>query len=93
MEFTYNNTIYTSTRKSALYAQGDKKVAPILQTKDNIFEVDQYMESMEEAPSQRSQAKQRKAADRHHRALEFNEDDHVLLHNLEGHAQQSVGQR
>ena len=68
--------------------EGGKKVPPILHTKDKIFEAEKYVEDWEEAYKkvkealQRTQAKQKKAADRHRRHLEFALGDWVLLRGL-----------
>ena len=65
--------------------EGGKKVPPILHTKDKFFEADKYKASMDESYQKvklallKTQAKQKKAADRHLRSLEFAEGDWVLL--------------
>ena len=57
----------------------------ILLTKDKIFEADKYVEDWQQAYAkvkyalQRIQEKHKKAADKHHRHLEFVEADWVLL--------------
>ncbi|MCO5584164.1 hypothetical protein L7F22_038087 [Adiantum nelumboides] len=62
-----------------------KKVPPILQTKDNIFEVDKYVQNTNEAyrkvklTLEKTQSKKKKAADRHRRELVFSLGDWVLL--------------
>ncbi|MCO5594762.1 hypothetical protein L7F22_048795 [Adiantum nelumboides] len=65
--------------------EGGKKVPPILQTKDKIFEADKYVQNMDEAyrkiklALEKTQSKQKKAADRHCRELVFSLGDWVLL--------------
>ena len=58
---------------------------PILHTRDKIFEADRYVEGWEEAYKkvkyalEKSQAKQKRAADLHRRELLFEKNDWVLL--------------
>ena len=58
---------------------------PILHTKDKIFEANPYVQSMDETYQkikyalERTQAKQKRAANMHRRELVFNEQDWVLL--------------
>ncbi|MCO5575982.1 hypothetical protein L7F22_029789 [Adiantum nelumboides] len=65
--------------------EGDKKVQPILQTKDKIFEADKYVQNTDETyrkiklAFEKTQSKQKKAADRDHRKLVFSLGDWVLL--------------
>ncbi|MCO5605291.1 hypothetical protein L7F22_059473 [Adiantum nelumboides] len=65
--------------------EGGKKVPPILQTKDKIFEADKYVQNTDEAyrkiklALEKTQSKQKKAADRHCRELVFSLGDWVLL--------------
>ncbi|MCO5587679.1 hypothetical protein L7F22_041630 [Adiantum nelumboides] len=50
VEYAYNNTVHTSTGKAPFeIVEGGKKVPPILQTKDKTFEVDKYMQNIDEA--------------------------------------------
>ena len=50
VEYAYNNTIYSSTDKAPFeIVEGGCKVPPILQTKDKIFEADNFVESLDEA--------------------------------------------
>ena len=86
VEYAYNNTVHSSTGKAPFeIVEGGKKVPPILHTKDKIFEADQYVQSMDETYQkikyalERTQAKQKRAADIHRRELVFNEHDWVLL--------------
>ncbi|MCO5557801.1 hypothetical protein L7F22_011373 [Adiantum nelumboides] len=45
VEYAYNNTVHTSTGKAPFeIVEGGKKVPPILQTKDKIFEADKLRE-------------------------------------------------
>lgn len=86
VEYAYNNTVHSSTGKAPFeIVEGGKKVPPILQTKDKIFEADRYVENCEEAYKkvkyalEKSQAKHKRAADSHRRKLLFKENDWVLL--------------
>ncbi|MCO5588669.1 hypothetical protein L7F22_042628 [Adiantum nelumboides] len=61
--------------------EGGKNVPPILHTKDKIFEADKYVQDMDEmykkvkVALEKTQAKQRKAADRHRREVVFSLED------------------
>ncbi|MCO5555027.1 hypothetical protein L7F22_008566 [Adiantum nelumboides] len=86
VEYAYNNTVHTSTGKAPFeIVEGGKKVPPILHTKDKIFEADKYVQNTDEAYKkiklalEKTQSKQKKAADRHHRELVFSLGDWVLL--------------
>ncbi|MCO5598916.1 hypothetical protein L7F22_053015 [Adiantum nelumboides] len=65
--------------------EGGKKVPPILHTKDKIFKADKYVQNTDEAYKkiklalEKTQSKQKKAADRHRRELVFSLGDWVLL--------------
>ncbi|MCO5568121.1 hypothetical protein L7F22_021817 [Adiantum nelumboides] len=76
VEYAYNNTVHTSTGKAPFeIVEGGKKVPPILQTKDKIFEADKYVQNTDEAyrkitlALEKTQSKQKKAADHHRREL------------------------
>ncbi|MCO5592409.1 hypothetical protein L7F22_046412 [Adiantum nelumboides] len=66
-------------------SEGGKKVPPILQTKEKIFEADKYVQNTDEAyrkiklALEKSQFKQKKATDRHRCELVFSLGDWVLL--------------
>ncbi|MCO5597769.1 hypothetical protein L7F22_051851 [Adiantum nelumboides] len=86
VEYAYNNTVHTSTGKVPFeIVKGGKKVPPILQTKDKIFEVDKYMQNTDETHRkiklalEKTQFKQKKATDRHRRELVFSLGEWVLL--------------
>ncbi|MCO5607579.1 hypothetical protein L7F22_061776 [Adiantum nelumboides] len=86
VEYAYNNTVHTSAGKAPFeIVEGGKKVPPILQTKDKIFEADKYVQNTDEAYTkiklalEKTQSKQKKAADRHRRELIFSLGDWVLL--------------
>ncbi|MCO5558132.1 hypothetical protein L7F22_011709 [Adiantum nelumboides] len=86
VEYAYNNTVHTSTGKAPFeIVEGGKKVPPILQTKDKIFEADKYVHNTDEAyrkiklALEKTQSKQKKATDRHRRELVFSLGDWVLL--------------
>ncbi|MCO5595093.1 hypothetical protein L7F22_049131 [Adiantum nelumboides] len=82
VEYTYNNTVHSSTGKAPFeIVKGGKKVPPILHTKDKIFEADKYVQDMDEMYKkvkvvlEKTQAKQKKAADRHRREVVFSLGD------------------
>ncbi|MCO5599335.1 hypothetical protein L7F22_053436 [Adiantum nelumboides] len=86
VEYAYNNTVHTPTGKAPFeIVEGGKKVPSILQTKDKIFEVDKYVQNTDKAyrkiklALEKTQSKQKKAADRHCRELVFSLGDWVLL--------------
>ncbi|MCO5595720.1 hypothetical protein L7F22_049766 [Adiantum nelumboides] len=86
VEYAYNNTLHTSTGKAPFeIVEGGKKVPPILQTKDKIFDADKYVQNTDEGYKkiklavEKTQSKQKKAADRDRRELEFSLGDWVLL--------------
>ncbi|MCO5559675.1 hypothetical protein L7F22_013276 [Adiantum nelumboides] len=65
--------------------EGGKKVPPILQTKDKIFEADKYVQNTDEAyrkiklALEKTQSKQKKVVDHHRHELVFSLGDWVLL--------------
>ncbi|MCO5603910.1 hypothetical protein L7F22_058065 [Adiantum nelumboides] len=65
--------------------EGAIKVPPFLSMKDKIFEADKYTRDLDTAfakvreTSQKSQERQKKAADRHRRDLKLKENDWVFL--------------
>ena len=74
VEFAYNNTVHSSTRKAPFEIIYEKVILPpILRTKDEILATDEYVRDLETAFSQvrtaieRSQEKHKKAADKHRR--------------------------
>ncbi|MCO5567294.1 hypothetical protein L7F22_020984 [Adiantum nelumboides] len=86
VEYAYNNTVHSSTGKAPFeIAEGGKKVPPRLHTKDKIFEAHKYVQDMDEmyrkvkVALEKTQAKQKKAADRHQREVVFSLGDWVLL--------------
>ncbi|MCO5599736.1 hypothetical protein L7F22_053841 [Adiantum nelumboides] len=74
VEFAYNNTIHTSTRKAPFeIVEGGQKVAPILCTKDKIFKADHFVEDLVTSFAKikealkKSQEHHKKASDKHRR--------------------------
>ncbi|MCO5598973.1 hypothetical protein L7F22_053072 [Adiantum nelumboides] len=86
VEYAYNNIVHTSIGKAPFeIVEGGKKVPPILQTQDKIFEGDKYVQNTDEAyrkiklALEKTPSKQKKAADRHRRELVFSLGDWVHL--------------
>ncbi|MCO5553853.1 hypothetical protein L7F22_007379 [Adiantum nelumboides] len=84
VEYAYNNKVHSSTGKAPFeIVEGGEKVPPIFHTKDKIFEADRYVEGWQEAYKkvkydlEKTQAKQKRAADSHRRELLFKENDWV----------------
>ncbi|MCO5583898.1 hypothetical protein L7F22_037815 [Adiantum nelumboides] len=78
--------VHSSTGKAPFeIVEGGKKVPPILHTEDKIFEADKYVQDMDEmykkvkVALEKTQAKQKKATDRHRREVVFSLDNWVLL--------------
>ena len=72
LEYAYNNTVHTSTRKTPFeIIEGRPKIPPILQTHEQIFEVDEYVRDVRSAfqkikeALKQAQEKQKLAADKH----------------------------
>ncbi|MCO5588624.1 hypothetical protein L7F22_042581 [Adiantum nelumboides] len=87
VEYAYKNTVHSSTDKAPFeIVEGGKKVPPILHTKDKIFGAHKYVQDMDEmykkvkVALEKTQAKQKKAADYHRREVVFSLGDWVLLH-------------
>ena len=86
VEYAYNNTVHTSTGKTPFeIVEGRHKIPPILKMKGDIFATDEYVRDINDAfqkiqdAIKASQEKQKRAADKHRRPLEFKEDAWVLL--------------
>ena len=72
LEYAYNNTIHTSTRKSPFeVTEGCPKIPLILRTNEQIFATDEYVRDVKDAfqkikeALQRAQEKQKQVADKH----------------------------
>ncbi|MCO5553910.1 hypothetical protein L7F22_007436 [Adiantum nelumboides] len=83
--FAYN-TVDTSIGKAPfVIVEGGKKVPPILCTKDKIFEANHFVEDLATSFAkkiealQKSQERNKKAADKHRRQIDMKEGDWVLL--------------
>ncbi|MCO5609283.1 hypothetical protein L7F22_063509 [Adiantum nelumboides] len=86
VEYAYNNTVHSSTGKAPFeIVEGGKKVPPILHTKDKIFEANKYVQDMDEmykkvkVALEKTQAKQKKAADSHRCEVVFSLGDWVKV--------------
>ena len=98
VEYAYNNTIHTSTGKAPFeIIEGRPKPPLILKVKDNIFAADEYVRDIQDAFQkireniQASQQKQKRAADKHRRPLEFKDDEWVLLKFSKARLRQRTG--
>ena len=86
MEFAYNNTIHSSTRKAPFERiYGRPLLLPIMVTKEKIFSADEFISDFESSYTQvkraieRSQEKQKREADKHRRNLDLKVGQYVLL--------------
>ncbi|MCO5581268.1 hypothetical protein L7F22_035146 [Adiantum nelumboides] len=99
VEYVYNATVHTSTGKVPFeIVEGGKKVAPILQTKDKIFDVDKYVQNTDEAYKkikialEKTQSKQTKVADCYRHELVFSLGNWVLLRFEKGQVKENERQ-
>ena len=72
LEYAYNNTVHTSTRKTPVeIIEGHPKIPPILQTQEQIFAANKFVQGVRDAfqkikeALKRAQEKQKLAADKH----------------------------
>ena len=82
VEYAYNNTVHSSTGKSPFeIIEGRPKVPPILRMHQNIFVADEYVRDIQTSfdkikdAIKITQLKQKSAADKHRRSLDFKVDD------------------
>ncbi|MCO5575827.1 hypothetical protein L7F22_029632 [Adiantum nelumboides] len=100
VEYAYTNTVHTSTGKVPFeIMEGGKKVPPILQTKDKIFEADKCVQNTDEAyrkiklAHEKTQSKQKKATDCHRRELVVSLGDWVRLRFEKARARKMKGKK
>ncbi|MCO5601606.1 hypothetical protein L7F22_055729 [Adiantum nelumboides] len=86
IEYTYNNTVHTSTGKAPFEViEGRPKSSLLLKVHGKIFAADEYSRDLKESFQKIkeaisiSQQKQKAAANKHRRALAFKENHWVLL--------------
>ena len=86
VEYAYKNTIHTSTGKTPFeIIERQRKVSPILRMKGDIFAADENVRDINDGfqkvrdAIKASQEKQKHAADKHRRPLEFKEEAWALL--------------
>ncbi|MCO5612987.1 hypothetical protein L7F22_067260 [Adiantum nelumboides] len=86
VEYAYNNTVHTSTRKAPFEViEGRPKSPLLLKVHGKIFVADEYSRDLKESFQKIKEAisiaqqKQRAAANKDRRALAFKENDWVLL--------------
>ncbi|MCO5581109.1 hypothetical protein L7F22_034985 [Adiantum nelumboides] len=86
LEYAYNNTVHTSTRKAPFEViKGRPKSTLLLKVHGKIVAADEYSRHLKESFQKIKEAisiaqqKQKAAANKHRRALAFKENDWVLL--------------
>ena len=86
VEYAYNNTIHTSTRKTPFeIVEGRPKLPLMVKYLGNVFAEDEYSQDLSESFQKVkdsisiAQHKQKLAIDKHRQALVFKENDWVLL--------------
>ena len=98
VEYAYNNTVHSSTGKSPFeIIEGRPKFPPILRMHQNIFASDEYVRDLQTSFEKIKDAikithlKQKIAADKHRRSLEFKVDGWVLLKFPKARLRQTTG--
>ena len=98
VEYAYINTVHSSTGKSPFeIIEGRPKVPPILRMHQNIFAADEYVRDLQMSfekikdAIKVTQQKQKSAADKHRRSLDFKVDDWVLLKFPKARLRQTTG--
>ncbi|MCO5586044.1 hypothetical protein L7F22_039982 [Adiantum nelumboides] len=86
VEYAYNNTVHTSTRKAPFEViEGRSKSPLLLKVDGKIFAADEYSRDLKESFQKIKEAisiaqqKQKAAANKHRRALAFKENEWALL--------------
>ncbi|MCO5584382.1 hypothetical protein L7F22_038308 [Adiantum nelumboides] len=98
VEYTYNNTVHTSTGKAPFEViEGRPKSPLLLKVHGKIFAADEYSQNLKESFQKIKEAisiaqqKQKAAANKHRRALAFKENDWVLLKFPKAHLRHTTG--
>ena len=100
VEYAYNNMVHTSTGKTPFeIVEGRSKILPILRMKGKIFAADEKVRDIKDAFLKiketilASQQRQKKAANKHRRPIEYKDDEWVLLKFSKARLRQRTGKQ